>query len=385
MDFRLTDQQQAIRDQFRRYVREVIEPGAARRDASGKFHYDLVESLAGTGVFGLPFPEDVGGVGGSAVEYVLALEEISRSDQSVAATVANQVGLAALPIATYGSPEQKKRWLGPLFAGKTLGCLALTEPGGGSDNRGMKTSARRLSGGWVLDGSKIYITNAGTDLTGVLIVAARTGTTEAGKPQFGAFLVERGTKGLSVGPPLKKLGWRSSDTREVFFEECHVPDEAVLGDPHTGLAAMLGTLEFGRIQIATLGVGLAQRALDESVTHARERHAFGKPIGDYQGVSFKIADMVVGVHAARLLTLESAALRDAGLPYGAQAGQAKLFASEVATSAANACVQIHGGYGFMDETIPARLFRDAKLLEIGEGTSEIQRLLIARKAIGGGR
>ncbi len=382
MDFQLTEEQSIIRDQFRRFSREVVEPGAAERDATGRFHYDLVEKLAATGIFGLPFPESLGGHGGSSVDYELALEEISRADQSVAATVANQVGLSALPIATYGTDAQRERWLGPLFRGEMLGCFALTEPGGGSDNRAMKTTAKQTADGWLISGSKTFITNAGTEMTGVLIVAARTGVTEAGKPRFGAFLVGRGTRGLSLGPPMKKMGWRSSDTREVFFDDCLVPHDAVLGDPYTGLAAMLGTLEFGRIQIATLGVGLAQRALDESIAYARERRAFGRPIAEFQGVSFKISDMAVGVHAARLLTLEAASRRDAGLSFGDEAAQAKLFSSEVAMKAAHDCVQIHGGYGFMEDTVPSRLFRDAKLLEIGEGTSEINRLVIARRAIG---
>lgn len=385
MDFEHSEAQRVLREQYRRFVAEVVEPGAATRDATGAFHAELVPQLAQSGIFALPFDESLGGLGGSAVDYVLALEEVARCDQSVAATVANQVGLSALPIATAGTPAQRARWLPALFRGEVLGCFALTEPGGGSDNRGMKTTATHDAGGWRISGSKTFITNAGTELTGFLIVAARTGADARGKPRFGAFIVERGTHGLSVGPPLRKLGWRGSDTREVFLDDCHVPEDAVLGDAEGGLATMLGTLEFGRIQIATLGVGLAQRALEASLDHARDRHAFGRPIGEFQGVSFKLSDMVVGVHAARLMTLEAAWRRDAGLDYGMQAACAKLHASEVAMRAAHACVQIHGGHGFMDDSLPARLFRDARLLEIGEGTSEIQRMVIARRALSAGR
>ncbi len=385
MNFLLSEEQRYIRDQYRRFVREVIEPGASERDARGEFHYDLVPALAESGIFGLPFAESLGGHGGSTVDFVIALDEISQVDQSVAATVANQVGLSALPIATHGTTAQRARWLGPLFRGETLGCFALTEPSGGSDNRRMRTVATKVDGGWRISGSKTFITNAGTDLTGFLIVAARTGIAADGKAQFGAFLIERATTGLAIGPPLRKIGWRCSDTREVHLDDCLVGDDAALGDPYRGLATMLGTLEFGRIQIATLGVGLAQRALDEATAHARDRHAFGRPISEFQGVSFKISDMAVGVHAARLLTIEAAWRRDMALDYGIHAAQAKLLASEVAMRSAHACVQIHGGHGFMDDTVPARLFRDARILEIGEGTSEIQRMIIARNTIGARR
>ncbi len=379
----LTETQEELRSIFREFARKVVEPGAAARDTTGEYHYDLVPRLARTGIFGLPFPEEVGGQGGSTVDFVIALEEVSWADQSVAATVANQVGLSALPVFVFGSLEQKQRWLGPLFRGETLGCFALTEPGGGSDNRGMKTTATRTPRGWRIHGSKMYITNAGTDLTGFLIVAARTGTTADGKPQIGSFIVERQLPAVSVSPPLKKLGWRSSDTREVFFDHVEVPEDCALGDPLTGMSTMMRTLEFGRIQIATLGVGLAQRALDEAAGYAVQRTAFERPIGDNQGVAFKIADMTVGVRAARMLTIDAAARRDRGEPFGDEAAQAKLFASEVAARSAHDCVQIHGGFGFMDETVPARLYRDARVLEIGEGTSEILRMIIARRALGG--
>lgn len=362
----------------RGFAREVVEPEAAKRDADGAFHDDLIGPLAATGIFGLPFGEDVGGQGGDTVAFVVALEEIARADQSVAATVANQVGLSALPIATFGTEAQRRRWLPELFSGRVLGSFGLTEPGGGSDNKSMTTRAEKVEGGWVLDGAKMFITNAGTDRTGFVIIAARTGTSASGKASFGAFIVETTRNGFSVGPPLRKLGWRSSDTRPVYLERCLVPDDAVLGDSAGGLPAMLRTLAFGRIQIATLAVGLAQRALDEASAYAEERVAFGRPIAEYQGTSFKLADMAVGVCAARLLTMEAAWRRDRGLEFADHATRAKLFASEVAVRASHDCLQVHGGLGFMDDTVPARLYRDARLLEIGEGTSEILRMVIAR-------
>jgi len=383
MDFALTEEQQAVREVFARFTHDAIEPGATERDAEGRFHYDLIAPLASTGIFGMVFPEGVGGQGASAVEYVLALEEISWSDQSVAATVANQVGLAALPIFTFGTEAQKDRWLPSLFSGTTLGAFALTEPGGGSDNRSLATTATAVSDGWVLNGSKTFITNAGTDLTGLIIVAARTGTSETGSPLIGAFLVASGSPGLSVGPPLRKLGWRSSDTRAVYLDDVVVDRDAVLGDPSRGLRALLRTLEFGRIQIATLGVGLARRALDEAKRYALEREAFGRPIGAFQGVSFKISDMATGVRVSRLLTLEAAWRHGAGLDYGIHASHAKLCASEVAVAAAHSCSQIMGAYGFMDDGVAGRLYRDAKVLEVGEGTSEIQRVIISRDELGG--
>jgi alkylation response protein AidB-like acyl-CoA dehydrogenase len=374
----LNDVHEAVQATYRDFADKVIAPGAQERDQKGQFPYDLVAPLADIGVFRMVFPEEVGGDGGDTVSFVLALEEIARADQSVAALVANQVGLSALPIATFGTADQKERWLPGLFSGEVLGSFGLTEPGGGSDTASMRTRAAPVAGGWVLNGTKTFITNAGTDLTGFVTVAAVTGQRPDGRNAAGTFIVETSSPGFSVGRPLAKLGWRASDTREVFLDDCFVPDSNLLGPSNRGLAQFLGTLDFGRIQIATLGVGLIQAALDASVAYARERRAFGQEIARFQGVAFKLADLEVDAHAARLLTLEAARRRDAGLAFAHEAAIAKLYSSEAAMRAAHQCVQVHGGAGFMDDSEPARLFRDAKVLEIGEGTSEIQRLVISR-------
>lgn len=368
-----------VRRAFRDFAAKEIAPGARDRDQSGTFPYDLVEPLAEIGAFRMVLPEELGGDGSDTVSFVVALEEIARADQSVAALVANQVGLSAMPIARFGTDEQRSRWLPGLLSGKVLGSFGLTEPGGGSDTARIRTRARRDGDGWVVDGSKTFITNAGLESTGFVIVAARTGERADGRPAAGTFIVETDTPGFSVGPPLKKMGWRASDTREVFLEGVRVPDSAVLGDPERGLQQFLASLDFGRIQIATLGVGLVQSALDFAIDYASSREAFGHPIEKYQAVAFKLADMEVDAHAARVLTMRAAELRDAGAPFSHEAAIAKLFASEAAMRAGHQCVQIHGGAGFMDDSDAARLFRDAKILEIGEGTSEIQRLVISRR------
>lgn len=381
----LSETQEQIRESFRTFANQEIAPGAKARDQSGAFPYDLISVLADIGIFRMVLPVDVGGDGGDAVSFVLALEEISRTDQSVGALVANQVGLSALPIARFGTSEQQQRWLPRLFDGTSLGAFGLTEPGGGSDTASMKTRARRDGSNWILDGAKTFITNAGTDRTDFVIVAATTGDQEGRRRSAGTFLVETDLPGFSVGPPMTKLGWRSSDTREVYLDGVRVPDSAVLGDPHRGLQQFLASLDFGRIQIATLGVGLIQAALDAAKEYAGQREAFGRTIDSFQAVAFKLADMAVDAHVARLLTLEAAGRRDAGEDFAYQAAIAKLYSSEAAMRAAHQCVQIFGGAGFMDDSEPARLFRDAKVLEIGEGTSEIQRMVISRRLVGDGK
>lgn len=381
----LDDIHEAVRETYHAFAEKVVAPGAQERDQKGQFPYDLVGPLAELGAFRMVFPEHLGGDGADTVSFVIALEEIARADQSVAALIANQVGLSALPIATFGTPQQQDRWLPRLFSGEALGAFGLTEPGGGSDTASMRTRATAVDGGWVLNGAKTFITNAGTDLTEFVTVAAVTGERPDGRNAAGTFIVETSSPGFSVGPALVKMGWRASDTREVFLDDCFVPASNLLGSADRGLSQFLKTLDFGRIQIATLGVGLLQAALDFSVAYAQERHAFGQEIARFQGVSFKLADMEVDAHAARLLTLEAARRRDAGLPFAHEAAIAKLFASEAAMRAAHQCVQIHGGAGFMDDSDAARLFRDAKLLEIGEGTSEIQRVVISRNLTKAGR
>jgi butyryl-CoA dehydrogenase len=368
-----------VRRVFHDFAVKEIGPGARDRDQQGAFPHDLVQPLAEIGAFRMILPVELGGDGADTISFVVALEEIARADQSVAALVANQVGLSAMPIARFGTEEQRARWLPGLLSGKVLGSFGLTEPGGGSDTASIRTRARREGDAWVLDGAKTFITNAGLESTGFVIVAASTGERADGRPAAGTFIVDTETPGFSVGPPLKKLGWRASDTREVFLEGVRVPDSAVLGDPERGLQQFLAALDFGRIQIATLAVGLIQSALDFAVDYSSRREAFGQRIDRFQAVAFKLADMEVDAHAARALTLRAAALRDAGAPFSHEAAIAKLYASEAAMRAAHQCVQIHGGSGFMDDSDAARLFRDAKILEIGEGTSEIQRLVISRR------
>ncbi len=375
----LTDVHADVRQAFRDFADKEITPGARERDGSGRFPYELVGPLAETGVFGMLLPVEHGGDGGDTVSFIVALEEIARADQSVAALVANQVGLSALPVSRFGTSEQRARWLPALLSGQVLGAFGLTEPGGGSDTASIRTRARRDGDDWVLNGAKTFITNAGLETTGFVVVAARTGEPKDGRAPAGTFIVETDAPGFSVGPPLKKLGWRSSDTREVFLDGVRVPATAVLGDPERGLQQFLAALDFGRIQIATLGVGLEQSALDHALAYAANREAFGQRIDRFQAVAFKLADMEVDAHAARGLTLRAGELRDQGLSFSHEAAIAKLFASEAAMRAAHQCVQIFGGAGFMDDSDAARLFRDAKILEIGEGTSEIQRLVISRR------
>lgn len=374
----LSEIHREVRDAVRAFADKEIAPGARERDQEGAFPYDLVRPLADLGMFRMVFPEEVGGDGADTVSFVLALEEVARADQSVAALVANQVGLSALPIVRFGTQAQRQRWLPRLFAGQALGAFGLTEPGGGSDTSGISTHAIPDGTGWVLNGQKTFITNAGTDLTEFVMVAARTGRSSEDS-STGIFIVETSTPGFEVSPPLYKMGWRASDTRTVYLDSCRVPADAVLGDPRRGLPQFLHTLEFGRIQIATLGVGLVQAALDAASAYAATREAFGRRIDRFQGVSFKLADMEVDAQAARLLTLNAARLRDVDQLFGHEAAIAKLHASEAAMRAAHQCVQIHGGAGFVEDSLASRLFRDAKILEIGEGTSEIQRMVISRQ------
>lgn len=378
MDLDLTERQRMVREHMRRFALRELAPGAKERDLARSFPYDVVPRLADLGVFGLIFPEDYGGDGADTVSYVVALEEIARADSSVAALVADQVGLAALPIYLFGNEGQRREWLPRLIGGEVLGSFALTEPGAGSDARSISTRARIEGDWWIIDGSKVFITNAGTALTAFVLVAAVTGERGDGQPEISALLVPTGAPGFSLGPPLPTMGWRASDTRPLFFNDCRVPLANLLGNRGDGLRQFLKTLDFGRIQIAAMSVGLAQAALDESVRYATSRVQFGKPISQFQAVQFKMADMAVELEAARLLTWKAAWLRDAGREFAAAASMAKLFASEVAMRAANHAVQIHGGYGLLEDATVNRLFRDAKVLEIGEGTSEIQRIIIAR-------
>ncbi len=377
MDFDLTEEQEEFRRAVRAFADEVIAPRAEEMDRKEELPMDIVKQMAEMGLFGLPFPEEYGGQGADFLTLCLAIEEIARVDSSIAITLEAAVGLGANPLFHFGTEEQKQRWLAPMCRGDILGAFGLTEPGGGSDAAATRTTARLEGGQWVINGSKALITNSGTPISKVATITAVTGETDTGK-EISAIIVPTDTPGFDVGRSYRKIGWRASDTHELSFNDCRVPEENLLGDRGKGYAQFLKILDDGRIALASLAVGLAQGCLDESLKYAKQRHAFGRPIGAYQGLQFKIADMRVAIDTARLATYRAAWLKLQGRPYKAEAAVAKLHASEIAVSCARDAVQVHGGYGYMEEFPVARYYRDSKVLEIGEGTSEIQRILIAR-------
>jgi alkylation response protein AidB-like acyl-CoA dehydrogenase len=344
-----------------------------------EFPYDVVAGMGRMGLFGLPFPETYGGMGGDYFALCLALEELGRVDQSVAVTLEAGVGLGAMPIFRYGTEEQKRRWLPALCAGERLGGFGLTEPGGGSDAGATRTTARLDGGEWVINGSKAFITNSGTGITSLVTVTAVTGKKPDGRNEISAIIVPSGTPGFTVGKKYSKVGWNASDTHELAFTDCRVPQANLLGERGRGYAQFLSILDEGRVAIAAMSVGLAQGCVDECVRYAREREAFGRPIGEYQAIQFKIADMETRAHTARLAYYHAAALLMRSAPFKKEAAIAKLVASNAAMDNARDATQIFGGYGFMNEYPVGRFYRDAKILEIGEGTSEVQRMLIARE------
>ena len=376
MDFDLTDEQRSFQTLVREFAEEVVAPAAAGYDEREEFPLEVVKRMGELGLFGIPFPEEYGGQGGDLVAFCLCLEEIARWDSSVAITLEAAVGLAANPIYRFGTEEQKRRWLEPMARGEALGAFALTEPGGGSDARAIRTTARLDGDEWVIDGTKAFITNSGTPITSAILVAAVDAG--IGDDAVSTIVVPSGTPGLTVGAAYRKIGWRASDTHEVSFDHCRVPADHLLGERGRGYAQFLEALADGRVAIGALSVGLARGCLEESVKYAGERWAFGKPIGSFEALQFKIADMKVAVETARLAVLNAAWLRDRGKPFATEASVAKLYASEVAATSAREAVQVHGAYGYIEEFPVARFYRDAKVLEIGEGTNEIQRLLIAR-------
>jgi alkylation response protein AidB-like acyl-CoA dehydrogenase len=376
VDFDLTPEQDELRSAVRAFAEDVVAPAAAEADEREEFPTEIVKRAAELGLFGIPFPEEVGGQGGDLLSFCLCLEEIGRYDSALAITLEAAVGLAANPLFRFGTDEQQQRWLVPMARGEAIGAFALTEPGGGSDARAIRTTAKLDGDEWVIDGSKAFITNSGTPLTSVIIVAAVDEAADDG--DVSTIVVPVGTPGLTVGASYRKVGWRASDTHEVSFDACRVPTDHLLGERGRGYSQFLETLADGRVAIAALSVGLARGCLEESARYAGEREAFGQPIGAHQALQFKIADMRVGVETARLAYQRAAWLRDRGRPFATEASIAKLYASEVAVSSAREAVQVHGGYGFIEDFPVARFYRDAKVLEIGEGTSEIQRVLIAR-------
>ena len=377
-------------EEFRRSVREFAEaeiaPHAAKWDKDHHFPVDVVQKMGGLGLFGLTAPEEYGGAGlddsaGGFTSLCLAIEEIGRVDQSMGITLEAAVGLGINPILTFGSDEQKQTWLPDLVAGRTLAGFGLTEPGSGSDAGATSTKAALVDGEWVVNGSKQFITNSGSDITSVVTVTARTGSREDGKAEVSTIIVPSGTPGFTAGPAYDKLGWHASDTHPLSFDNVRVPEVNLLGERGRGLAQFLATLDDGRVAIAALAVGCIQACLDMSVEYSLERTTFGVPIGSKQGVAFQVADLEVMLEAARALTYRAAALKDAGRPkkaYKQAAAVAKLYATESAVTATRIATQVFGGYGFMEEYPVSRFYRDAKVLEIGEGTSEVQRMLIAR-------
>jgi len=380
VDFRLTEEQEALRKTVEDFARKVIAPRAEHHDETCEFPYEIVAQMADMGLFGLPFPEKYGGMGGDYFALCLAIEELARIDSSVAITLEAGVSLGAMPIYRFGTAEQRERWLPDLTAGRRIGAFGLTESGSGSDAAGATRTTARLDGDeWVINGSKSFITNSGTDITSFVTVTAVTGAGDADGKEISAIIVPSGTPGFTVAPKYSKVGWHASDTHELHFDDVRVPAANLLGERGRGFAQFLATLDEGRVAIAALAVGLAQGCVDECVRYAAQRSAFGHNIGHYQAIQFKIADMEVRAHTARLAYYDAAARMVAGLPFKKQAAAAKLHASTIAVDNARDATQIFGGYGFMNEYPVARHWRDAKILEIGEGTSEVQRMVIARE------
>ena len=369
-----SDEQDAFRKVVRDFAEAEIAPHAEEWDRDHVFPVDTVRAMGDLGLFGLPFPEEYGGSGSDFTTLCIAIEELGRVDQSMGITLEAGVGLGAAPIFNFGSEEQKQRWLPDLCAGRALAGFGLTEPDAGSDAGATRTRADLRDGEWVIDGAKAFITNSGTAITSLVTVTARTGPGE-----ISAVIVPAGTPGFHVEPPYRKMGWHASDTHGLRFEGCRVPEDNLLGERGRGFKQFLATLDDGRIAIAALAVGLAQACLEQSVAYAKERQAFGAPIGRYQAVAFKCADLAVMTENARNITYKAAWLKDTGRPFKKEAAMAKLYATEAAVTATREATQIFGGYGFIDETPVARFYRDAKILEIGEGTSEIQRLVISRE------
>jgi short-chain 2-methylacyl-CoA dehydrogenase len=378
MDFSLNEEQAAIRETCRDFAEQEIKPRAEEMDRTGEFPYDIVRKMGELGLLGLPFPEEYGGAGADFLSYCIAIEEISRGDVSVGITMEAHTSLGASPFYLYGSKQQKEQYLVPLARGEKLWAFGLTEPGAGSDSGGTQTRAVLRDGDWHINGSKAFITNAGTDMTGGVTITAVTGRRPDKRNEITNIIVPRETPGYFIGNAYKKMGWKASDTRPLTFDDCVVPEGDILGKRGDGFKQFMQILDAGRVAIAALSVGLAQACLDEALAYARERKQFGQPISKFQAIQFKLADMDTEIELARLMYYKAAWLHTQGKPYTREASIAKLFASETAKRAADQAVQIHGGYGFMDEYPVSRYWRSVKINEIGEGTSEVQRMLIAK-------
>ena len=378
MDFSLNETERDLVGLCRDFAQRDIAPRAPLAWDEARCPTDLLREMGALGLLGMLVPEQWGGIGMSTVGFVAAMEQIGQADQSVAAAWQAHVTIGSLPLLLFGSDDQRERWLRPLAEGRALGAFGLTEPDAGSDARGIRTRAERRDGGWLINGRKTFISNAGTDMSFGVTLLARTDPVD-GRDGFASLVVEKDTPGFTMGPKMRGIGWRGLDTRELYLDDVWVPDEHLLGDPNLGLGQFLRTLEVGRISIAALSLSLTQAVLDLATAYAKERHQFGQPISSFQAVQFKLADIATELEAARWLTYRAASLRDAGQPFQKEAAMAKLKASRVAAWAASEAVQIHGGLGYMLETPVARFYCDAKVLEIGEGTNEIQHLVIARQ------
>jgi len=373
VDLDLSPEHELIRSTVREFAEQRVAPVAEELDREKRFPYELVGELAELGLMGMTIPEEYGGGGTDTVSYAIAIEELTRIDSSVAITVAAHHSLGTLPIYYFGSDEQKERWLPELASGKKLAAFGLTEPEAGSDAGSTRTTAELRDGRWVVNGSKIFITNAGTEISACVTITARTGDGEVSN-----VVVPNGTAGYEISPPMEKLGWHASDTRELSFRDCEVPADHLLGPLGEGFRQFLEILDGGRISVASMGVGLAQGAYDLAYRYAKERRQFGEPIARFQAIQFKLADMAVEIEAGRALTYKAAWLKDQGRPFAKEAAMAKLYTGELSRRVVNEALQIHGGYGYMEEFAISRLYRDQKILEIGEGTNEVQRMVIAK-------
>jgi alkylation response protein AidB-like acyl-CoA dehydrogenase len=373
MDFLLSDEHRLIQNTVRDFARQEVAPVAEALDHEKRFPYEIVAKLGELGLMGIPFPQEYGGGGGDSLAYAIAVEELTRVDSSVAITLCAHTSLGTQPVYLFGSEEQKAEWLPQLCSGQKLGAFGLTEPEAGSDAGNVRTRARLEGGEWVIDGAKQFITNAGTEISGLVCITARTGEEE-----ISSLIVPNGTPGYEQGEPYRKMGWNASDTRPLTFTEARVPEANLLGPRGMGFRQFLQVLDIGRIGVAAMGVGLAQGALDEALAYAKERQAFGKPISRFQAIQMKLADMATEIEAARLLVYKAARQKDRGESFSLTAAQAKLKTGRLAVRCAEEAVQIHGGYGYIEEYPVCRFYRDAKILTIGEGTDEVQQMVIAR-------
>jgi short-chain 2-methylacyl-CoA dehydrogenase len=378
MNFELSDEQRLLRDTVREFALAEVKPVAEELDRTKSFPYEIVEKLGGLGLMGIPFPQEYGGGGADTLSYVLAVEELARIDSSVCITMAAHTSLGTMPIYLWGSEEQKSEWLPRLCSGEKLASFGLTEPEAGSDAGNVRTTAKLDDGEWVVNGAKQFITNSGTDISGCVSITAVTGEVN-GRKEISNLIVPNGTPGYEVGEGYRKMGWNASDTRPLSFEDCRVPEGNLLGRRGEGFKNFLHILDGGRIGVAAMGVGLAQGALDEAISYAKERKAFGQAISKFQSIQAKIADLSAQIEAARLLTWRAALEKDAGQSFTLTAAQAKLITGRLAVRATEEAVQIHGGYGFIEEYPVCRFYRDAKILTIGEGTDEVQQMVIARQ------